>query len=440
MKPGGWQDTVPPGRTLVAMSAVPTQAAAPAAPATLPQPMAFSQIVAARLRIDGAVINTTCRESKTLSALCGCTVFTKREYMQQTGSFKERGACNALLLLSPEHRRKGVIAASAGNHALALAFHGSRLGIPVTVVMPRHAPLIKQTRCHQLGAKVILSGNDIAEAKVHAEALIAEHGFSYIHGFDGIDVIAGAGTVGLEIIEQLPDLDAIICPIGGGGLIAGLALAVKETKPSVRVIGVEPAHCASFTAALAAGQPVRVSAKPTLADGLGVPQVGANAFAIARDRVDEVVCVSEEEIALAILRLIEMEKGVVEGAGATPLAALIAGKLPALAGKRVALVLCGGNIDPAVLGRVIDFGLVTDGRLTRFSVYISDRPGGLQEFATVVASTGASVKQVEHERAFSSADMSRVKVLATIEVRDQAHSDQLHAALTAKGMEIVDRR
>ena len=253
-------------------------------------------------------------------------------------------------------------------------------------------------------------------------------------------MIAGAGTVGLEIIEQLPDLDAIICPIGGGGLIAGLALAVKETKPSVRVIGVEPAHCASFTAALAAGEPVRVNAKPTLADGLGVPQVGANAFAIARNRVDEVVCVSEEEIALAILRLIEMEKGVVEGAGATPLAALIAGKLPGLAGKRVALVLCGGNIDPAVLGRVIDFGLVTDGRLTRFSVYISDRPGGLQEFATVVASTGASVKQVEHERAFSSADMSRVKVLATIEVRDQAHSDQLHAALTAKGMEIVDRR
>lgn len=402
-------------------------------------PVALSQVVAARLRIDGAVINTTCRESKTLSSLCGCTIFTKREYMQQTGSFKERGACNALMLLGADQRSRGVIAASAGNHALALAFHGSRLGIPVTVVMPRHAPLIKQSRCHQLGATVILSGNDIAEAKVHAETLMAQHGYTYVHGFDGIEVIAGAGTIGLEIVEQLPDLDAIVCPIGGGGLIAGLSLAVKETKPSVKVIGVEPAHCASFAAALAAGAPVRVASKPTLADGLGVPQVGANAFSLARDRVDEVVSVSEEEIALAILRLIEMEKGVVEGAGATPLAAMIAGKLPQLAGKRVALVLCGGNIDPAVLGRVIDFGLVADGRLTRFSAYISDRPGGLQDFASVVASTGASVKQVEHERAFSSADMSRVKILATVEVRDRAHSEELHAALHARGMEIIDR-
>jgi threonine dehydratase len=402
-------------------------------------PVAFSQIVAARLRIDGAVINTTCRESRTLSSLCGCTVLTKREYMQQTGSFKERGACNALMQLGAEQRAKGVIAASAGNHALALAFHGSRLGIPVTVVMPRHAPLIKQARCHQLGAKVILHGLDIAEAKVHADSLIAEHGYSYVHGFDGLEVIAGAGTIGLELVEQAPDLDAIVCPIGGGGLIAGLALAVKETKPSIRIIGVEPVHCASFAAALEARKPVKVQGRPTLADGLGVPQVGANAFELARSRVDEVVSVTEEEIALAILRLVEMEKGVVEGAGAVPLAALIGGHLPRLSGKRVALVLCGGNIDPAVLGRVIEFGLVTDGRLARFSAYISDRPGGLQEFATVAAATGASIKQVEHERAFSSADMSRVKILATVEVRDRSHAEELFAALSAKGMEIVDR-
>ncbi len=399
----------------------------------------LAHIVAARLRIEGAVINTTCRESKTLSTLCGCTIFTKREYMQQTGSFKERGACNALLLLPESKRRTGVIAASAGNHALAMAFHGARLGIPVTVVMPRHAPLIKQTRCRQLGAQVILFGNDIGEAKTHAETLIAAHGYTYIHGFDGEEVIAGQGTVGLEIMEQIPDLDAIICPIGGGGLIAGISLAVKETKPSIRIIGVEPEHCASFAAALAAGEPVQVQGKPTLADGLSVPRVGPHAFEIARNRVDQVVAVSEEEIALAILRLVEMEKGVVEGAGAVPLAALIAGKLPDLKGKRVALVLCGGNIDPAVLGRVIDFGLVTDGRLTRFAAYISDRPGGLQDFAAAVASTGASIKQVEHERAFSSADISRVQVLATVEVRDRAHIEELHRALTSRGMEVVDR-
>lgn len=389
------------------------------------------------MRIEGAVMNTTCRESRALSALCGCTVFTKREYLQQTGSFKERGACNALLLLSPAQRAKGVIAASAGNHALALSFHGHRLGIPVTVVMPTFAPLIKQTRCSQLGAEVILFGGDIAQAKTRADEIISSSGQTYIHGFDGPEVIAGQGTVGLEIIEQVPDLDAIVCPVGGGGLIAGVSLAVKETKPHIQIIGVEPEHANSFAQSLAAGHPVHVATRPTLADGLAVPRVGDNAFAIAKSRVDQLVLVSEEEIALAILRLVELEKGVVEGAGATPLAALIAGKLPNLRDKRIALILCGGNIDPAVLGRVIEHGLVVDGRLTRFTAYISDRPGGLQEFASVVASTGASIKQVQHERAFASVDVSRVQVLATVEVRDHAHIDILYRALEARGMQVV---
>jgi len=402
-------------------------------------PVTLSHIVAARLRIEGLIANIACRESKALSALCGCTIFTKREYLQQTGSFKERGACNALLLLTDVQRKQGVIAASAGNHALALAYHGHRLGIPVTVVMPVHAPLIKQVRCRQLGARIILSGNDIGEAKTHAEAIIAKQGQRYIHGFDGPDVIAGQGTIGLELIEQVPDLDAVVCPIGGGGLIAGLSLAIKETKPNIRIIGVQPDHCPSFIEALKAGEPVRVAATPTLADGLGVPRVGDNAFAIARSRVDEVVSVAEENIALAILRLVELEKGVVEGAGATPLAAFLAGKLAHLEGKRVALVLCGGNIDPAVLGRVIEHGLVADGRLTRFTAYISDRPGGLQDFAAAVASTGASIKQVEHERAFSSVDISRVQVLATVETRDHEHIEELHAALEARGMKVVAR-
>lgn len=402
-------------------------------------PVTLSHIVAARMRIEGAVGNFACRESRALSALCGCTVFTKREYLQQTGSFKERGACNALLQLSQAQRNKGVIAASAGNHALALAYHGQRLGIPVTVVMPTFAPLIKQTRCRQLGGEVILRGMDIAEAKDFADTLVDSKGYTYIHGFDGLDVIAGQGTIGLEIIEQVPDLDAIICPVGGGGLIAGVALAVKETKPHIKVIGVEPEHAPSFAQSLAAGAPMRASMKPTLADGLAVPRIGENAFAIAQSRVDELVLVSEEEIALAILRLVELEKGVVEGAGATPLAALLCGKLQHLKDKRVAIVLCGGNIDPAVLGRVIEHGLVVDGRLARFTVQISDRPGGLQEFAAAVASTGASIKQVEHERAFAVVDISRVHVLATVEVRDHAHIESLFATLESRGMQVVAR-
>jgi threonine dehydratase len=208
----------------------------------------------------------------------------------------------------------------------------------------------------------------------------------------------------------------------------------------VRVIGVEPENCQSFSQSLKAGRPVKVTMKPTLADGLAVPQVGENAFALARDRVDEVISVSEANIALAILRLLELEKGVVEGAGATPVAAFLSGKLDYLKGKRVALVLCGGNIDPSVLGRVIELGLVADGRLCRFTAAISDRPGGLQEFATVVATTGASIKQVEHERAFkSTVDITRVHVVATVEVRDHAHVEELYAALAARGMEVVRR-
>jgi len=405
--------------------------------AVTPVSITLSHIVAARLRIEASVMNTSCRESRALSALCGSTVFTKREYLQQTGSFKERGACNALLLLNAEQRARGVIAASAGNHALAMSFHGQRLGIPVTVVMPTFAPLIKQTRCRQLGTEVILHGSDIAEAKLHADDIIASRGLTYIHGFDGPAVIAGQGTIGLEIMEQVPDLDAIVCPIGGGGLIAGLALAVKETKPHIKIIGVEPAHAPSFYESMRAGHPVRANLKPTLADGLAVPRIGDNAFALAQSRVDEVVLVSEEEIALAILRLIELEKGVVEGAGATPLAAVLAGKLPDLKGQRIALVLCGGNIDPAVLGRVIEHGLVVVRLLTRFTPYISDRSGGLQEFASVVASTGASIKQVEHERAFASVDIARVQVLATVEVRDHAHIEILYRALSERGMQVV---
>ncbi len=399
----------------------------------------FDDIVQARRRIADGVFVTPCVESPVLSDLVGAQVYCKLEYEQRTGSFKERGACNALLLLTPEQRARGVIAASAGNHALALAYHGKRLGCPVTVVMPVHAPLVKQRRCRELGARVLNHGTHIAEARHHADQLVAEEGLTYINGFNDAAIIAGQGTIGLELMEQVPGLEAVVVPIGGAGLIAGVSLAIKHQDPHVRIVGVEPVRCASYLAALAAGRPVRVATEPTLADGLAVPEVGARAFAIARTRVDETVQVDENAIALAILRLAELEKGVVEGAGATPLAAFLAGKLSSLRGRRTALVLCGGNIDPLVFSRVIEHGLAVDGRLVKFTAVISDRPGGLAELATVLARAGASVQEVTHERRFGGADVSTVMVQCVAEVRDRGHADELFRALEERGIKILAR-
>ena len=393
-------------------------------------------VVAAMARIADGVVRTPCHESDALSELCGARIFTKAEYLPRTGSFKERGARNALLQMDPALRARGVVAASAGNHALALAYHGRDLGISVTVVMPRGAPLVKQVRCAHYGARVLLHGDTIADAKVKADELAQSQGLTYVHGFNDAAIIAGAGTVGLEILEQVPDVEAIVTPVGGGGLIAGVALAVKELRPNVQIVGVEPERCPSLIRAIEQGRPVPAFDGPTLADGLAVPQVGDRAFAIARDRVDALVTVSEADISLAILRLVELEKGVVEGAGAVPLAAFLAGKLQALRGKRVALLLCGGNIDPMVLSRVIEHGVAVDGRLTEFTAVISDRPGGLAELASTIASTGASVQQIDHERAFGEADVSRVTVRCRVEVRDGTHLETLKSALKSKGIQV----
>jgi threonine dehydratase len=399
----------------------------------------FEDILAARERIAGGVFVTPCVESPALSAITGAEVHVKLEYEQRTGSFKERGACNALMQLGPEERARGVIAASAGNHALALAWHGKRLGIPVTVVMPVHAPMVKQRRCAELGARVLNAGETIADARTRADELVAAERLTYVNGFNDHAIVAGQGTVGLEILEQVPGTEAIVVPVGGGGLIAGLALATKTLRPAVRVVGVEPERCASYAAALAAGRPVRVESGPTLADGLAVPEVGARSFEIARTRVDEMVTVTEDAIALAILRLAELEKGVVEGAGAAPLAAFLAGKLPGLRGKRVVLVLCGGNIDPLVFSRVIEHGLAVDGRLVKFTAIISDRPGGLADLAATLAKAGASVQQIHHERTFGEADVSTVTVQCVVEVRDRAHAESLYASLGARGVRVTAR-
>ena len=322
----------------------------------------FADIEAARKRIDGAVYYSPCPESIPLSELTGMKIFTKLDYEQRTGSFKERGARNALAQLSIDQQTRGVIAASAGNHAQALAYQGKLLGIPATVVMPKYAPLIKIGNCEKLGATVVLHGKDFTEAKEKAHEIGKERGLAYIDGYDDPAIIAGQGTMGLEILEQVPDLDAVVVPVGGGGLLAGVALAIKSLRPQTKVIAVEADHVASFSAAIQAGKPVRIAIQPTLADGLAIAQVGSNAFGIAAPRVDRTVSVTEEQIAVSILRIVELEKGVVEGAAATPLAACLSRQLPELAGKRVVLLLCGGNIDPNVLSRVVERGLVADGR------------------------------------------------------------------------------
>ncbi len=400
----------------------------------------FKEIEAVRERIAGAVFYSPCLSSIPLSEITGMEIFCKLDNLQRTGSFKERGARNALAQLSSDQKKRGVIAASAGNHAQALAYQGKLLGIPATVVMPQYAPLIKVSNCQKLGANVVLHGKDFAEAKAYAHQIAQKEGLAYIDGYDDPAIIAGQGTVGIEILEQVTDVDAVIVPVGGAGLIAGVSLAVKSLRRETKVIAVEGDNVASFSAAMEAGKPTRIALHPTLADGLAIPQVGTNAFEIARQHVDRTVIVTEEQIAIAILRLVELEKTVVEGAAATPLAAALSGKLPELAGKRVVLLVCGGNIDPNVLSRVIERGLVADGRLCRFAAEISDRPGGLADLATQIAASGASIKEIVHDRAFASSDVSTVNVLCTVETRNHEHLAQLRAQLKTHGVETYDSK
>jgi threonine dehydratase len=407
---------------------------------TKKQKLSLTDVVSARNNLADVIINTPCSESMGLSEITGTRVYCKREYLQRTGSFKERGARNALSLLSAHDRSRGVIAASAGNHALGLAWHGRNLGVPVTVVMPRFAPLVKVSRCQRFGATVVLHGNSFEEARAHAINLADEQQLTYVHPFDDLRVIAGQGTVALEILEQVPDLDAIVVPVGGGGLLAGVATVLSALKPEVKIIGVEPENAPKFSTALNHGEPVRVPTRFTLADGLAVAEVGRNTFEIASTLVDRLVTVSEEDLALAILRLAESEKAVVEGAGAAALAALLSGELPELADKKVVILLSGGNIDPLAHSRIIEKGLAADGRLYRFDALISDRPGGLAQLSTLLAATGANVTEVVHDRTFAGPDLSTVHVLCTVETRDGAHILEINRLLQNEGVMLSNRR
>jgi threonine dehydratase len=342
------------------------------------------------------------------------------------------------MLLTEEQKARGVVAASAGNHALALAWHGRDLGVPITCVMPTVAPLTKVSNCEAFGANVVIHGEHIGESKEHAYNDPAYEGMTYINGYDHPHIIAGAGTMGIEILEDVPDVDVVVVPVGGAGLIAGVALAIKTLKPDVQVIGVEPEFCASYAAAVAAGEVVDADVQPTLADGLAVPRVGDNAFEVARHHVDKTVTVSEKQIAIAVLRLAEMEKLVVEGGGAAGIAALLPGgpldplTNPWLHGRTVVAPLCGGNIDSTVLGRVIDRGLAADGRLIKFVVTVSDRPGGIADLTRCIAEEGASIKDLMHERAWVHTSISQVQVRCAVETTGAAHVQRLRDRLEAE--------
>lgn len=316
-------------------------------------PLTLEAVQQAQTRLAGGLRHTPCAYSAPLSELTGMSIICKRDYEQATGSFKERGARNALLSLAPDQHARGVVAASAGNHALGLARHGGLVGLNVTVVMPQSAPRVKADRCRELGARVLQHGNSFAEASAFATHLAASTGATYIHPFDDVAVIAGQGTLALEVLEQVDDFDAFVVPVGGGGLLTGVVTVVKALRPNVEVIAVEPAHAPSLSVSLDAGRLVRVPVSPTLADGLAVAQVGKHALAAAQYGVDRCVTVTEDELALALLELAEREGTVVEGAGAAAFAACLSGKLPHLRGKRVVLPLCGRNIDPSLHARAL---------------------------------------------------------------------------------------
>jgi threonine dehydratase len=396
-------------------------------------PVDFEDVIRAYYRIQSGIIRTTCDHSPVLSELTGCNLFLKKDMNQVTGSFKERGARNALLSLTAEEKAAGVISASAGNHALAMAYHGRDLGVPVTVVMPKNAPITKVSKCKRYGATIIQHGEHIGEAREYA---YEEHAnLKYINGYNDPEIVAGAGSMGIEILEQVPDVDAIVCPVGGAGLIAGLSLATKTLRRNVEVHGVEPTNCASYKAALEAGYPVNAFIAGTLADGLAVPVVGDISFAVARRHVDETHNVSEMNIAIAILRLLENEKVISEGGGAAGLAALLPGGplYGRFNGKNVVVPLCGGNIDTTTLGRVIDRGLAADSRLIRFGVTVSDRPGGVASITRAIADVGGSIKDIYHERAWTKTRMDEVMVRIVCECIDEDHAESIYTHLERKG-------
>jgi len=395
----------------------------------------LDDVLAARERLRDQVYYSPCARSEMLSKLTGQQVYLKLENLQMTGSFKERGALNRLSLLTKEEAARGVVAASAGNHAQGVAHHATRLGIRSIIVMPLATPLVKVTATREFGAEVVLHGANYDEAYVEARRLCESEGMVFVHPFDDPAVMAGQGTIALEMMEQIAGLEAVIVPIGGGGLIGGIACAIKETNPNIRVIGVETARLPSMIDAIAAHHPVTIDASTTIADGIAVRRAGTITYPVVEKYVDEIVTVEEDEIASAILVLLEREKTLAEGAGAAALAALLQGKtsLSNRKGVRVGVLVCGGNIDVTLLARIIERGLVQDGRMILLRIHLLDKPGALADLTRLIAQHRVNIVNTLYNRAYYGVNLGDTAIDITLETRGREQVAELLTALTEAG-------
>lgn len=391
----------------------------------------------AAARLEGQLMNTPCVESRTLSQIAGAQVFLKFENLQFTASFKERGACNKLVQLSTEERGRGVVAMSAGNHAQGVAYHAQRLGLRAVIVMPRFTPGVKVERTRGFGAQVVLHGDTLDEARSHALALAEKEKLVFVHPYDDEAIVAGQGTVGLEMLEQVPALDTLVIAVGGGGLIAGIATAAKALRPGIEIVGVQTARFPGMVNAIKGTQ--HPQGASTIAEGIAVGTPGRIPSAIIREKVDDLVLVDEGDIEHAIVMLLEIEKTLVEGAGAAGLAALL--KYPErFRGRKVGLVLCGGNIDPLLLAAIIERGMVRAGRLARIRISSRDVPGMLAKITATVADAGANVDEVHHQRAFTSLSVQNVEIEMVIQTRGRDHIAQVLEALHNAGFPAEEQK
>ncbi|MEZ5839930.1 MAG: threonine ammonia-lyase [Hyphomicrobiales bacterium] len=394
----------------------------------------LDDIRAAQTTIAGAVMRTPFLPAPKLSALTGADIRVKYENMQVTNAFKERGAVVKLASLSPEDRARGVIAMSAGNHAQAVAYHAARLGIPATIVMAEPTPFVKVAATRGYGARVVLIGETLSEAQHEAEAIAERGGLTFVHPYDDADVIRGQGTIALEMLEDAPDLDTIVVPVGGGGLISGVATAAKALKPSIEIIGVETVHYPSMWSALRGETPK--CGGNTLAEGIAVKNVGKLTLEIVRRLVDEIVLVKEAEIERAVNAYLTLQKAMAEGAGAAGLAALLAA--PArFRGRRIGLILAGGNIDARILASIMVRELAREERIAAIRITIPDRPGVLGQITTTIGNLGGNILEVSHHRLFLKVPAKGATVDVTMETRDAAHANEIIAGLEAKGFDVV---
>ena len=400
--------------------------------------ISINEIEFARQRIAGNVLLTPCAYSEKLSLLTGCELYLKLENLQKTGSFKDRGALNRILSLSDEERAAGIVAASAGNHAQGIAHAARVCGLKCVIVMPETTPLSKVNGARELGAEIVLHGAGYDDAFEESSRLQLQKGYTLVHAFDDAGVIAGQGTIGLELLEQVPEMDAVIVPVGGGGLISGIATAIKARRPDVEVIGVESEHLPAMQKSIAAGKLEQVAMASTIADGIAVRKVGHLTMPIVRKLVSRVVTVSEEETAAAIMLLLEREKTLAEGAGAVGLAALYYDRLSDLRGRKVVVVISGGNIDMELLSRIVRRGLEHDGRLCELSVIVPDKPGSIARVAAVIAAQGSNIFELSQRRRESEVALGERAVVLQLETRGHAHIATIVEALGKEGIRLLN--